>query len=544
MACASQEDSVTLHGSVMSTNKKIFIYDTTLRDGAQAEGVSFSSTGKIRLARKLDDFGVDYIEGGYAGSNEKDMEFFRDIKKENLKHAKIAAFGSTRRANTPVAEDRMTACLLEADTEVVTIFGKSWMLHVTEVLRTTEEENQNMIRDTVRFLKENGREVVYDAEHFFDGYKDRPESALATLQAAADGGADCLVLCDTNGGTLPHEVADITQEVIGRFDCAVGIHTHNDAGFGVANSLEAVRTGATQVQGTINGYGERTGNANLITLIPTLELKLGYECVAPGQLKHLTEVSHFLDEILNFRPDDRAPYVGKSSFGHKAGMHVNAVQKLARSFEHIEPELVGNERRVLLSETSGRSNIMMKAEEMGFDLDRSSPEVQQVLDRLTDLEHKGYAFETADGSFRMMVQKALDKHHPFFEVIDFGVNVETRGQEECVSVATVKVKVGDEVEFTVAEAEGPVDALDHALRKALARFYPVISEVHLTDFRVRILDPEEATGATTRVLIESTDGEERWGTVGVSHNIIEASWEALVDSVEYKLHKDHVPTAG
>ncbi len=520
----------------MKPNKKVFIYDTTLRDGAQGEGISFSSQGKLRLARKLDEFGVDYIEGGYAGSNEKDMAFFRDIKAENLKHAKIAAFGSTRRANTPVEEDEMTAKLLEADTEVVTIFGKSWRLHVTEVLRTTEEENQAMIRDTCRFLKEHGKEVVYDAEHFFDGYKDSAEHALATLQAAVDGGADALVLCDTNGGTLPHEITEIVNVVLDTFDTPVGIHAHDDAGMGAANTIEAVRAGCVHVQGTINGYGERTGNANLITVIPTLMLKLDYELTVGDRLSRLTEVSHYLDEILNRRPYDKAPYVGRSSFGHKAGMHVNAVQKHASSFEHISPESVGNHRRVLLSETAGRSNIMMKAEEMGLELDRSSPQVKEVLDRLTELEHKGYAFEAADASFKILIQKTMAQHEPYFELLSYSVTVERNGvDEKPVSCARLKLKVGDEVEHVVSEADGPVDALDAALRKALTRFYPCIGDVSLTDFRVRILDPEESTSATTRVLIESTDGDTRWGTVGVSENLIEASWEALVDSVEYKI---------
>jgi 2-isopropylmalate synthase len=523
----------------MSNPKKIQIYDTTLRDGAQGEGISFSSAAKLRVAKRLDEFGLDYIEGGYAASNPKDMAFFQDIKKEKLTHAKVAAFGSTRRANTPVAEDAGARALIEASTSVVTIFGKSWRFHVKEVLRTTEEENRQMITDTVRFLKRHKKEVIYDAEHFFDGYKDSAEHALSTLKAAKEAGADMLVLCDTNGGTLPAEAFAITQVVIQRFGSAVGIHTHNDSELAVANSLEAVRAGAGHVQGTINGYGERCGNANLCSILPALILKLGCDCLRKDQLKHLRDVSLFLDEMANVRSNRKAAYVGESAFAHKAGMHVDAIRKATRSFEHVEPESVGNKRRILVSELSGASNVFLKAIEMGVSLDKSSPEVKEILRELERLEKNGYEFEAAEGSFKLLIQKVLKAHKPFFNLEGFRVIVEKRHRDEpCISEATIKLTVKGKTELTVGEGDGPVDALNSALRQALTRFYPGIHEVFLTDYRVRILDPEEATAAKTRVLIESSDGAKTWGTVGVSGNIIEASWEALVDSVEYKLFLD------
>ncbi len=523
----------------MSERRRIQIYDTTLRDGAQGEGVSFSGAAKVHLALKLDEFGVDYIEGGYAGSNQKDMDFFTDIRRHTLRHARVAAFGSTRRMNTPVGEDANVVRLLEAETPVTTIFGKAWMLHVTDVLRTTAEENLAMIADTVRYLKERGREVIFDAEHFYDGYKDNPAYAMAALRAAAEAGADCLVLCDTNGGSLPHEVYDITALVRRAFPTPLGIHTHNDAGLAVATSLEAVRAGAIQVQGTINGYGERCGNANLCTILPALELKMGLQAMQPGRLKQLRNLSVFVDDLVGFRPDSRAPYVGASAFTHKAGMHVNAVQKNPRSFEHVPPETVGNERRTLVSEGSGASSVLLKAIEMGVALKKSSPEVKEVLEALKEMEKQGYAFEAADASFRILVQKVLKQHRSFFDLDGFLVTIEKGGKDEpCRSKARVKVRVQDQIAETEAEGDGPVNALDRALRQALTRFYPEIERVVLTDFRVRILDPEEATAAKTRVVIESTDGRESWGTVGVSGNIIEAAWEALVDSMEYKLFRE------
>lgn len=520
----------------MST-KKIAIYDTTLRDGAQAEGVSFTAVAKVQIAKRLDEFGIAYIEGGFAASNPKDMEFFRLIKKETLKNSKIAAFGSTRRANTKPEEDKGLAALIEADTPVCTIFGKSWLLHVTEVLQTTPEENLAMIADSVRFLKSHGKEVVYDAEHFFDGYKDSPDYAMAALKAAADAGADCLVLCETNGGALPQEVAEITSRVRKTFGTPVGIHTHNDGELGVANALAAISTGAVHVQGTINGIGERVGNCNLSSVIPNLMLKMGFICLPKEEnLKQLRALSQFVYEQANMRPFTKQAFVGDSAFAHKAGMHVDGVRKVSRSFEHIVPESVGNSRRILISELSGASNVFLKAIEMGLELDRKSPEVKEVLKQLEQMEKDGYEYESADASFQMLIKKVLKKHQSFFELKSFSVTVDKQGSAPgCRSVAQVQLCVKGECVDAKGTGDGPVDALNHALRGALVKFYPAIADVSLVDYSVRILDPEEATAAKTRVLIESSDGEKTWGTVGVSENIIEASWEALVDSVEYKL---------
>jgi 2-isopropylmalate synthase len=517
--------------------KRVEIYDTTLRDGAQGEGISFSSVGKILVAKRLDEFGVDFIEGGYAASNPKDMEFFHAMRKEKLKHARLAAFGSTRRAHTKASDDAGCQALIEADTPVCTIFGKSWRLHVKEVLRTTEDENRAMIADTVRFLKAHGKEVIYDAEHFFDGFKDSREHALSTLKAAFEAGADRLVLCDTNGGSLPEEIAAILRDVQGTFAGArIGIHTHNDSELGVANSLAAVEAGAMHVQGTINGFGERVGNANLVSIIPNLGLKMGCSCMQKDSLKQLKAVSQFVYEMANVRPNTKQAFVGDSAFAHKAGMHVDGVRKIASSFEHIHPEAVGNQRRILISELSGASNVFLKAVEMGLDLDKNSPEIRQILHELEGLEKKGYAFEAAEASFKLLIQKVLKKHKPFFDLHGFRVFVEKRRKgETSLTEATVKLSVNGQVESTVGEGDGPVDALNDALRKALTRFYPAIKDVSLVDYQVRILDPEEGTAAKTRVLIESSDGKQSWGTVGVSTNLIEASWEALVDSVEYKL---------
>jgi len=519
------------------TAKNIEIYDTTLRDGAQAEGVSFSAVAKVQVAKRLDEFGIAYIEGGFAASNPKDMEFFRLIKKENLKNSKVAAFGSTRRANTAPEEDKGLAALLEADTPVCTIFGKSWLLHVTEVLQTTAEENLAMIADSVRFLKEHGKEVIFDAEHFYDGYKDNPDYAISTLKAAADAGADCLVLCETNGGVLTDEVEKITATVVDAFDTAVGVHTHNDGELGVASALAAVRVGAVHVQGTINGIGERVGNCNLSSVIPNLMLKMNADCLPDaGNLKQLRALCQFVYEQANIRPFSKQAFVGDSAFAHKAGMHVDGVRKVPESFEHINPEAVGNKRRILISELSGSSNVFLKAIEMGLEVDRKSPEVREVLKQLEQMEKEGYEYESADASFQMLIKKVLKKHQSFFELESFSVTVDRQGGVgDCRSAATVKVRVKGETELTVGEGDGPVDALNVALRKALSKFYPVIANVVLKDYSVRILDPEEATAAKTRVLIESSDGATTWGTVGVSENIIEASWEALVDSVEYKL---------
>ncbi len=519
------------------TTKNIAIYDTTLRDGAQAEGVSFSAVAKVQIAKRLDEFGVAMIEGGFAASNPKDMEFFRLIKEVPLKNSKIAAFGSTRRANIAPEEDKGLAALLEADTPVCTIFGKSWLLHVTEVLQTTAEENLAMIADSVRYLKENGKEVIFDAEHFYDGYKDNPEYALSALKAAADAGADCLVLCETNGGALSDEVEMITAAVVSAFDTPIGVHTHNDGELGVANALAGVRAGAMHVQGTINGIGERVGNCNLSSVVPNLMLKMGLDCLPNAEsLKQLRALSQFVYEQANMRPFTKQAFVGDSAFAHKAGMHVDGVRKVPKSFEHIVPESVGAKRRILISELSGASNIFLKAIEMGLEIDRKSPEVREVLKQLEQMEKEGYEYESADASFQMLIKKVLKKHQSFFDLESFSVTVDRKGTAPgCRSEAKVKLSVKGESVEAGGSGDGPVDALNHALRDALSTFYPSIGDVVLRDYSVRILDPEEATAAKTRVLIESGDGKATWGTVGVSENIIEASWEALVDSVEYKL---------
>ena len=525
----------------MKNSKHISIYDTTLRDGAQAEGVTFSPTSKIQIAKTLDSFGVDYIEGGFAASNPKDMAFFNEIKNIKLKHAKVAAFGSTRRANVKVTDDKGSLALLEADTPVCTIFGKSWLLHVEEVLKTTAEENLMMIEDTCKFLKDHGKEVIYDAEHFFDGYKSNSTYALKTILSAKQGGADSIVLCDTNGGCLSHEIYEIIQQVKEVCDLPIGIHSHNDSDTGVANAMEAIRAGAIQVQGTINGFGERCGNCNLISVIANIIKKTNHTCLNDeNNLKNLKAISQFINEKANLRDNQRAPYVGESAFAHKAGMHVDGVRKNSDSFEHILPESVGNMRRILISELSGASNVMEKLFEMGLDnIDRKSPEIREILSKMEQMEKNGYVYESADASFKMLIKKVIKEHKDFFKLDGFRVIVEKRSKDEsCVSEASIKLKVNGESASAVGEGDGPVDALNMALRSALMKFFPSIKGVSLADYRVSILDPEEATGAKTRVQIESTDGNSSWGTVGVSENIIEASWEALLDGVEYKLFLD------
>lgn len=512
------------------------LYDTTLRDGTQAEGVNFSLQDKLRIAEKLDAFGVHYIEGGWPGSNEKDIAFFKTARKLKLRCSKLAAFGSTRRAHIPAAKDPQVQLLLEAGTPVVTIYGKSWLFHVREVLRTTPDENLAMIADTVRLLKKRGREVIYDAEHFFDGYKSDSEYALRTLSAAAEAGVDWLVLCDTNGGSLPSEVKSITRAVASVFDVPLGIHTHNDSGFGVANAIVAVEEGARQVQGTTNGYGERAGNCNLTTVIPNLQLKMRWKVVPVSSLRRLRQLSNYVDDLANLRPDARAPFVGDSAFAHKGGTHVNAMAKALSTYEHIQPEAVGNRRRVLVGELSGRSNVLMKARELGAELNPDSPEVKDILGQIKHLEHEGFAFESADASFLLLVHKALKKHRPAFELEEYHISMRKNGLHKTgICEATLKLRVRGQVVHTVAEGDGPVNALDGALRAALRPHYPAIGRVRLTDFKVRILDSKEGTAAKTRVLIESTDGKQDWGTVGVSDNIIEASWQALEDSIEYYL---------
>jgi len=509
--------------------KAVTIYDTTLRDGTQGEGVSFSLRDKIRVAERLAAFGVDYIEGGWPGSNPKDIAFFNEAAGRDWGRTRIAAFGSTRRPNLAVEKDPQIQTLLDAKTPVITVFGKSWLLHVTEVLGVTPAENRSMISDSVAYLKRHGREIIYDAEHFFDGYKDDPEHALATLAAASE--ADLLVLCDTNGGTLPDEIAAITRTVMDRIGKPVGIHTHNDCEVGVANALAAVRVGAIQVQGTINGYGERTGNCNLTSVIPNLQLKLGFPVVE--DLSRLRELSMFIDELANCPHNIRAPFVGSTAFAHKGGMHVNAIQKVARSYEHILPESVGNHQNVLVSELSGQSNILLKAKDMGIELEKGSPKVAELLKRVKQMEHDGYEFEAADASFELLLRNLLATRKPLFELREFHCSFR-RSQPGCESCeATVKVIVDGVHEYTVAEGDGPVNALDAALRKALRPFHPWVDDIKLTDYKVRIVDGSRGTAARTRVLIVSGDGTRDWGTVGVSDNVIEASWLALVDSLEY-----------
>jgi 2-isopropylmalate synthase len=517
--------------------KSVFIYDTTLRDGTQGEGFQLSGLDKLRIAERLDQFGVDYIEGGWPGSNPKDVEFFQEAKKLRLKHAKLAAFGSTRRADTPVENDAQVALLLNAETPVVTIFGKSWELHVTEVLRTTVEENQAMIHDTVAYLKKHGREVIYDAEHFFDGFKDNQLHAMATLQAAADGGADVLVLCDTNGGTLPHEVSEICRLVREKItNVPIGIHTHNDCELAVANAVAAVQAGAIQVQGTINGYGERTGNCNLTSVIPILQLKMGI--IVTPHLTKLQDLSYFVDDVSNNPHFVRAAFIGRTAFAHKGGMHVNAVQKLARSYEHIRPEEVGNTQNILVSELAGQTNILIKAEQMGLPLEKGSDSAKRLLQVVKEMENQGYSFEAAGGSLELLIRREIGHYQKPFELKEYHTSFrQYRDGHQPVCEATVKVFVDEKSEYTVAEGNGVVNALDKALRKSLANFYPEIDLVTLVDYKVRILDGHDATASKTRVLIVCSDGETNWGTVGVSENIIEASWIALVDGLDLFLQK-------
>jgi 2-isopropylmalate synthase len=515
---------------------EIEIYDTTLRDGSQGEGINFSVMDKVRIAERLDAFGIHFIEGGWPGSNPKDIEFFAHAKRKNFRNARLAAFGSTRRKGISVESDDQVRLLIEADTPVVTIFGKTWLLHVKQVLRATPDENLAMIADTVRYLKDHGRYVIYDAEHGFDGYKDDPEYALATYQAAEHAGADMVVLCDTNGGSLPSEVSRIATEVRSKLVTKLGIHTHNDMGLGLANALAAVEAGATQVQGTINGYGERTGNCNLTSVIPTLALKMHKRCMTESAIKRLKEVSQFVDEIANIRHDPRQPWVGEAAFAHKGGAHVNAVQKVVHSYEHIDPTRIGNARRVLISDLAGRSNIVMKARELGFKLDNDTPELKEILNRIKKLEHEGYEFEAAEGSLALLIRKLLKHEESPFKIEGYHVSIR-RDRSIMVCQASVKVLVDGEAEHTIAEGDGPVNALDGALRAALVKFFPQLKKVRLADYKVRIINSTAGTGARTRVLIESADGKEEWGTVGVHDNIIEASLQALSDSLEYRLMK-------
>ena len=527
---------LTARGFLFPMKKStVKIYDTTLRDGTQGEGISFSVTDKLLIAQKLDQFGVDYIEGGFPGSNPRDIAFFAEAKKLKLTHARLAAFGATRRAGVKPATDAQLRTLLDSEMPVLTIVGKTWTLHVTEILKTTLEENLAMIEDSTRYLVAQGREVIYDAEHFFDGYKADPDYALKTLAAALRGGASNLTLCDTNGGTLVDEFKDIVAHAVKEFGAdKIGVHCHNDSGLGVALTLAGVGAGASLVQGTMNGYGERVGNANMTTVLPNLLLKMGRTAHCAPQLAQLRDLSLFFDELANLRPDPKAPFVGQSAFAHKGGLHANAAQKVARSYEHIDPALVGNRTRVLVSDMAGRSSLTLKAKEMGVALDEKHPAMKDLIEELKEREFRGYEYEAADASFKLLVSKHLAQRKTFFEVESYRVIIERHGGELWAE-ATVKLKINGESVHTVAEETGPVGALDRALRLALEKTYPQLRTMTLRDYKVRILEGNQAASSRTRVLIESGDGQTIWGTVGVSDNIIDASWEALRESVEFKL---------
>ena len=515
---------------------RVEIYDTTLRDGTQGEGISFSVEDKLKVAKRLDEMGFDYIEGGWPGSNPKDNEFFQKAKDIEWKHAKLSAFGSTRRVNQKASEDKNLQAILDAGVKAAAIVGKSWDFHVTNALQTTLEENLAMIQDSVVYLVSHGVEVIFDAEHYFDGFKANPDYALLVLETAAKAGARVAVLCDTNGGTLPWEMEAATRAAVDRLDIDVGVHIHNDSGLAVANSLVAVNAGAVHVQGTINGYGERCGNADLCSVIPNLQLKAGKSCLPNTNLKHLVRLSNYVNELANQVPDAKQPFVGKSVFSHKGGLHVSALMKHPETYEHIPPEAVGNRRRVLVSELSGASNIAYKAQEYDIDLAHDSPALRSVVEVIKDLEYEGYHFEGAEASFEIMLKKSLGLYTSFFDLESLRVIIErAHGDDEPLTEATVKVRVNDLISHTVAEGNGPVNALDNALRKALEEAYPQVNDIWLTDYKVRVLNEHRGTEATVRVLIESTDGVQTWGTVGVSSNLIEASWRALVDSIEYGL---------
>jgi 2-isopropylmalate synthase len=519
--------------------KGIQIFDSTLRDGAQGEGISFSVQDKLNIVRALDELGVAFIEAGNPGSNPKDLEFFGEVKKIKLANSTLVAFGSTRRKDAPAESDSNLQSLLSADTEYVCIFGKTWDFHVAEILRATPEENLAMIRDTIAFLVSKKRRVLYDAEHYFDGYVANPGYALATLQAAVEGGAEMLVLCDTNGGTLPDAVQKMTEQVVSKFGIPVGIHCHNDTGMAVASSLLSVKGGSVQVQGTLLGIGERTGNANLSTIISNLELKMGISCLPEGKITLLTPISRRVAEIANVTMDGGMPFVGQNAFAHKAGMHIDAVTKNTSAYEHVPPESVGNERTFLMSEVAGRSMIIEKIRKFDQTIQKDTPVAAQIVARVKEMEHEGYQFEGAEGSFELLVRKNMGKYKPFFDLHYYKI-IGEQPIDGVSSTAFAQIKIGveGEMENTAGEGDGPVHALDSALRKALERFYPAVKQIRLTDFKVRVLDSRSATAAKVRVLIESTDGVDLWSTVGVSTDLIEASWIALVDSFEYKLITD------
>lgn len=511
----------------------IAFYDTTLRDGAQGEGVYFSVEDKLRIVKKLDELGINYIEGGWPGSNPKDFAFYKLASRLSLKQAKVTAFGSTRRAYNEAGDDKTLNDLLATEMQTITIFGKSWDLHALEVLKVSLAENLTIIEDSVGYLQQHNREVIYDAEHFFDGFKANPDYAVETIKAAARGGASTIVLCDTNGGTLPLEVMDIFNRVQREVAIPLGVHFHNDSGMAVASSVMSVQSGAIQVQGTFNGYGERCGNANLSSIIPIVILKLGCDSSVTKNLHLLTETSHLIAELTNLQHDERQPFVGASAFAHKAGTHVDAMLKNPLTLEHIRSEQVGNRRRYLLSDQAGRSTILTKVKQVVPETQKDDPKVIELTNKIKELENAGYQFEAAEGSFELLIKKAFNLYEKVFNLEGFRIIVEKRGNQPVFSEATIKVAVGNEYEITAAEGDGPVNALDSAIRKALLRFYPEISHINLTDFKVRVMDERRGTAAKVRVLIQSSDGENSWGTVGVSENLIEASWEALVDSIEY-----------
>lgn len=524
--------------------KSILLYDTTLRDGAQGENISFTAEDKLRIAQRLDDNGFHFIEGGWPGASPRDTRFFELARGTVFKNAMIAAFGSTRKPNVKPEDDTVLKALIESEAPAVTIFGKSWDLHV-RLMENTLPENLNMIRDSVEFLKKNGRVVIYDAEHFFDGYKANKDYALETLAAAVDGGADYITLCDTNGGSLPHEVAEISGVVLvflgekfkGRDDVLpikLGIHAHNDSAMAVANSIEAVRNGAMMVQGTINGYGERCGNADMTSIIPILQLKMGYDCMSPDNLARMNKLSRFVSEVANMTPLNSRPFVGKSAFAHKGGVHVSAVMKNPLAYEHMDPALVGNERRVLMSDYSGKSNVEYKLKELGLDTDLTV-DTSAVVSEIKALEEEGYQFEVADASLKLLIDRHADKFREFFELVSFRVTIEKDKDLACRSHAVIKIAVDGEDRITAAEGHGPVSALDNAMRKALCHFYPQICNMHLVDYKVRVIDGQDGTAAKVRVLIESRDEGQVWSTMGVSEDIIEASWKALSDSFNFKL---------
>ncbi|MEO6164002.1 MAG: citramalate synthase [Candidatus Binatia bacterium] len=519
--------------------KDVLLYDTTLRDGCQAEDVSFTLEDKLRIAAKLDELGIDYIEGGYPGSNERDADFFKRVKKLKLKNAKVASFGTTMKVGIKPSQDFNLRVLLAADTPVVTLVGKTWDLHVRDDLRISQKANLDIIGDSIAYMKKRVDEVIFDAEHFFDGFRANPDYAIECLKTAQEGGADWIVLCETNGGRLPGEIREALTQVNRAVKTPLGIHCHNDGELAVANTLAAVEMGVTQVQGTINGFGERCGNMNLISVIANLQLKMGKKCVTPAQLKKLREVSQLFYELANINPNKRQAYVGDSAFAHKGGLHVSGVIKNPETYEHIDPEVVGNRQRVLVSDLSGRSNVIYKGKEYGIDLNDQNDAVKEVLRRTKELEGQGYEFQAAEASFELLIQEALGKKKKNFSLIGFRVIDEKRQEgEPPISEATIQVRVDGELEHAAAMGNGPVNALDQALRRALTKFYPALKQVELLDYKVRVLSSGQGTAAVVRVLIESGDGKERWGTVGVSHNVIEASWQALVDSIDYKLYKD------